>query len=75
MMSNDTSFTLQGFVDSMREEDSSLSRNGNLTGNDRQSETAEGKDAAVEEQQTEGIVDVNLGTQVEDVAGDLEKAC
>ena len=35
-----------------------------------------GKDAAaVEEQQIEGTVDVNLGTQVEDVAGDLEKAC
>ncbi|KAK0577005.1 hypothetical protein LWI29_026472 [Acer saccharum] len=75
MMSDDTSFTLQGFVDSMREEDSSLSRNGNLTGNDRQSEIVEGKDAAaVEEQQIEGTVDVNLGTQVEDVAVDLEKA-
>ena len=28
----------------------------------------------MEEQQTEGTVDVNLGTQVEDVVGDLEKA-
>ncbi|KAK1552641.1 hypothetical protein Q3G72_020752 [Acer saccharum] len=62
MMSKDTSFMLQGFVDTMREEDSSLLRNGNLTGNDRQSETVEGKDVAVEEQQTEGTVDVNLGT-------------
>ncbi|KAK0570444.1 hypothetical protein LWI29_001227 [Acer saccharum] len=42
--------------------------------NDNSSPANEGKDAAVEEQQTEGTVDVNLGTQVEDVVGDLEKA-
>lgn len=42
LMSDDTSFTEQGFVDSMQEEDSRQPRNGYFTVNDRQSETVEG---------------------------------